>query len=629
MDNRHSFTLRDEINQIFQVLPRSSRRRAWGLLALSVLTGLFEVLTIGSVFPIILSLTDPDRLVSWLSRIAGTGQLIDPQWVSWFARPVPVLVVFSGVVIVAGLVRMSLIRQTALFAQHAGAEMSVKALDCVLHQPYAFHVDTTSTRTISLVTHKVTMVVNQVMISLIQLITSIVIAACVLTFLCFVNLAVSLIVLLVLLATYLIVGSLSRRKLREFGQENAEQQTQAIAAVQESIGHVREILLTGLQSFFLERFRGHAHRYRHAQAQSTAITASKRHLVEVIVFLLMASLIYFLLQSSTPKEDVLVILGIFALAAQRLLPIVNQIYTAWASLENGRSPLADVMDVLRLSTDGDKLAEVPRVAFRQSVVLRDVDFQHPGAPGVSGAKRRLFERLSIEIFKGQRIGIMGPSGAGKTTLIDLLAGLHRPVSGDLLVDGHVMDRTRIQSWQRCIGYVPQQVFLSDQTIAENIAIGLPIDAIDMERVRFAGKAAGLEDWITSLPLEYRTLCGENGIRLSGGQRQRIGIARVLYSRKPVLILDEPTSALDVRTEAEIMDSIMALDRDMTVVIVTHRQSLLSRFDQVCWVEQGKVKPCMPSITQSPVEGAEGGHLFRTLRSSDTDNAGPAQKATTT
>ena len=572
-----SSVLRDEVLQIFTALPLASRRSAWMLLILSLLTGVFEVLTIGAVFPIILSLTDPERLVQSLSRFTGG---VNPALVEWLSSPVPVLLVFSAVVIMAGVIRLALVRQSAQFAHDAGTEISMQALKRILDQPFAYHVATTSTRTISLVTHKVSAVVNQVLIALIHLITSLVIAACVLAFLCFVNLAVSLIVLTVLLCTYLIVGAMSRRKLRRLGQETSEHQTLAIATVQESIGHVREMLLTGLQPFFLNRFRDHAQRYRQAQAQSMALTISKRHVVEIVVFLLMAALIYFLLQSSSPRENVLVTLGIFALAAQRLLPIVNQIYTAWANLENGRSPLSDLIATLDLSCH--EASVVKPLQFNQSVALEGFDFKHPQS------SRGLFHHQSIAILKGQRVGLMGPSGAGKTTLVDLLAGLHWPDVGSLSIDSKPLDRSDIESWQRSIGYVPQQVFLSDQTIAENIAIGTGLNDLNIERVRFAANAAGLDAWIESLPLGYQTVCGENGIRLSGGQRQRIGIARVLYAHKPVLILDEPTSALDIETESEIMDTIMKLDRDMTVIIVTHRQSLMRLFDQVFRVENGTI-----------------------------------------
>lgn len=569
--------------KVFLVLPERSRKQTWKLLALSLVTGFFEILTIGSVFPIILSLTDPQRLVNVLSRYVGQ---VDPDLASWLARPVPVLMVFAGVVVLAGVIRITLINQSARFAQNAGAELSIQALDRILHQPYAYHLETTSTQTIALVTHKVTAVVNQVMLAMIHMVTSLVIAACVLTFLCLVNLTVSIVVLLVLLTTYLVIGAVSRRKLRELGRESADQQTLAIATVQESIGHLREMLLTGLQPFFLSHFREHAFRYRQAQAQSTAMTASKRHLVEVITLLLMAGLIYLLLQGSDQRENVLVTLGIFALAAQRLLPLVNQVYTAWANLENGRSPLRDVMEALRLTTLGvnsPMTKSLEPMIFTRDVILENVTFRHPGAV------HDLFKHQSLTIRKGQRIGIMGPSGAGKTTLVDLLAGLHSTETGCLRVDGQVLPVSQIDAWQRCIGYVAQQVFLSNQTLAENIAIGIACDAMDMTRVRQAAADAGLHDWIESLPLGYQTLCGENGIRLSGGQRQRIGIARVLYASKPFLILDEPTSALDVQTEAKIMDTIMKLDPAMTIVIVTHRQSLLSRFDRVYWVEGGVIQ----------------------------------------
>lgn len=547
------------------------------MLLLSFLTSLFEVLTIGSIFPVILILTDPGQLADLPSRL---------QWVSWFrlsdvlVNPFLILLLFAIIVTAGGITRIMLVWQTHRFAQLTGTEIATRVLDNLLNRPFSYHVSSASSQTISLVTHNISIVVNQVLIATINFFSSCLIACCVLALLFYVNLQVSLILFGVLSAMYLMLAILSKRFLYQRGKTNTLHQAHAISTVQDSIGHIRETLLAGIQDDFLVRFRYHTHHYREAQSQSAALTASKRHLVEMIVFLMMVVFIYLFLQSDSSRYETLAILGVYALAAQRLLPVLHQMYASWANLANGRSAMQDVVACLGSPpTKPDALLPLP---FKHSLALDKITFQHPGM------NHLLFENQSLEILKGQRIGLIGPSGAGKTTLADLICGLLKPHSGSIKIDGKPLDDVSVALWQRNIAYVAQHVYLSNQTIAENIAFHTSQKNPDMTRVIAASIAAGIDSWIQTLPHGYETLCGENGIHLSGGQRQRIGIARALYSAKPLLVMDEPTSALDITSEAEVIEAILNLDKQMTVIVITHRDSLIEKFDHIYSIQNNKV-----------------------------------------
>jgi ABC-type multidrug transport system fused ATPase/permease subunit len=274
-------------------------------------------------------------------------------------------------------------------------------------------------------------------------------------------------------------------------------------------------------------------------------------------------------------------LGALALGAQRLLPQLQQAYVGW-SAAIGNSALVD--DVARLLTLEDRVAPLPKgtpPSFHDSIRFHGVDFAYPGGATVLSG-------VDLTIFKGERIGISGPTGSGKSTLMDLLLGLLEPSAGKITVDGQPLVDERRALWQSAISHIPQAIYLSDTSLAANIAFGIPESERDLDRVHAAAAEAGIADFIDQLPEGYDTFAGERGVRLSGGQRQRIGIARALYRRPKVLILDEATSALDTATESAVMASINALDDDMTIIMIAHRLSTLENCDRVLRVEKGQV-----------------------------------------
>jgi ATP-binding cassette subfamily B protein len=312
--------------------------------------------------------------------------------------------------------------------------------------------------------------------------------------------------------------------------------------------------------------------------------------MEALGMVLIAALAFGLSRQSHGMSAALPVLGALALGAQRLLPALQQVYSAWATIAGSHASFEDTVELLDQPLPSD--AVVPRPAplpFRHEIRFNNVRFRY----AVDGPW--VIDHLNLVIPKGARIGLVGGTGSGKSTTLDLLMGLLQPSEGSIAIDGSVLGGSTVRAWQSCIAHVPQSIFLADTTLLQNIAFGTPPDAIDPERVRLAAQRAQIIEFIDSAPLGFQTLVGERGVRLSGGQRQRIGIARALYKEASVLVLDEATSALDNSTERSVMDAIDGLSRHLTVIMIAHRLSTVRRCDTIVELEYGRV------VAQAPYD----------------------------
>jgi ATP-binding cassette subfamily B protein len=384
-------------------------------------------------------------------------------------------------------------------------------------------------------------------------------------------------------ASYGLVTWLTRRRLERNSLRIAFEQTQVIKALQEGLGGIRDVLLDGTQPIYCDVYRQADHPLRQAHGNNIFIGGSPRFAMEALGMVLIAVLAYVLSRHAGGVATALPALGALALGAQRLLPALQQIYSAWASIVGSRASLAGTIELLDQPLPADVLQPTSApLRFQKDIRFNAVRFRYTNdGPWV-------LDGLNLVIPKGARVGFVGSTGSGKSTTLDLLMGLLMPTQGVLLVDGHPIRGKRIRAWQRTIAHVPQNIFLADTTLAENIAFGVPRGDIDMDRVRQVARQAQIAEFIESRPEGYNAYVGERGIRLSGGQRQRIGIARALYKQATVLVFDEATSALDNATEQSVMDAITALNRDLTVLLIAHRLTTVRRCDSIVELEGGRV-----------------------------------------
>lgn len=560
------------ILKLFKLLPSSLRRSAVFLLGLSVLSGFSEAITIGFSLPLILTLINPHNL-----EVAKYGWITQYFTKSFSSNAEQALGLFAIAVVTSAFIRILLIRRMQNLAHKAGQCIGEECFLNILYRPFEYHLTHASNQLISLATHRISAVVNQVLLPSITLSSAAVISLITFLFLLLLDPKIATLMGLLLFATYAIFGKLSKFRIQELGAAISHHQTNSIEVIQEGLGNIREITLSGLQPFYQSKFVSEDSSYRKLQSEFNTISLSKRYIVETIAILLMIGLGFFLINFGDSRWA-LVILGVYALAAQRMLPLLHQCYLSWSNLHNGQSALYDVLLILSATPETQNCSG--NIIPSQQISLNQISFHYPGS------SRYIFNQQSLRIAQGERVAIMGQSGSGKTTLLDLLAGLLLPQSGQLEIDHMRVAPSNKQAWQRSIGYVPQQVFIHNQTIAENIAIGIALTDIDLPRLKSAARLASIDQFIHSLPDGFHTICGENGIRLSGGQRQRLGIARALYANKPVLILDEPTSALDLGAETEIIETIRQLGRSITVIAITHRISFARACDRVLSIKDG-------------------------------------------
>ncbi len=552
-------------------------------LFLMVLSGAAEAFSLAAVLPFLWVLTNPDELWQWalvqrVSPLLGVSQPTDLL--------LPAALLFSAAVLIAATIRLANVWLNAHLSAAIGGDLSLDAFRRSIYQPYSVHLGRNSSVLIASMTSQLELTVLALN-SFLQLLSAFFIIAGLLLALFLLNWQVALIAGIMASLIYGVIVGIAKSALLRNSEYITRTSIEQVKILRESFGAIRDLILNGTQPFFFETYRRIDRPRRQRQAQNQFLGIYPRYAVEAVGMVAIVVLAFGLLSQRGGLNEVVPVLGILALAASRLLPTIQLIYSSWTDIRAKSHAVHAVLEVvsqpLPQATSNDFLQPL---SVKSHISFERVSFRY------SPAGPQVIQELTFRINKGERIGIIGSTGSGKSTALDLMMGLLVPTSGRICVDGvdlhEALHPTRLLAWRAAIAHVPQNVYLTDSSFAANIAFGIFPEQINMDRVRHAARQAQIADFIETCPNGYDGIVGERGIGLSGGQRQRIGIARALYRQAEVLVFDEATNALDNTTEQAVMEVIEGLSRDLTIILIAHRLTPLRNCTQVVELAHGRI-----------------------------------------
>jgi ATP-binding cassette subfamily B protein len=576
------FTIK-QIRRLWGHLSLRRKKQLAVLAVLMIITAFAEVVSIGAALPFLGVLTSPEKIFAHhlaqpliqLLQIQSTQEVL-----------LPFTIVFIAAAVFAGLARVALLWVQTRLSIAIGADFSVQVYERTLYQPYSLHVSRNSSEIIA-GAQKANGLVATLVQPTLTILGSMIILMAVIATLMAIHPVVALIALLGFGLIYAVVVFITKRHIAKNSQIIASQNSRVTKAIQEGLGGIRDVLIDGTQSVYSKLYKAAFIPLQTASASNQVVASSPRYGVEALGMVLIAGLAYMLAAASRAEGEVtnaIPVLGALALGAQRLLPVLQQIYGGYISIKGNQASTQDALDLLDQPMPLHANAQPSKpMDFQAAITLKDFGFRYtPQGPWV-------LRHLNLQIPIGSRVGFVGVTGSGKSTLLDIVMGLLTPTEGSLLVDGTAVNSQNTRAWQAHISHVPQVIYLSDTSIAENIAFGVPVELIELPRVKKAAQQAQISETIERWSKGYETLVGERGVRLSGGQRQRIGIARALYKRSDVIIFDEATSALDNETELAVMQAIETLGRDITILIIAHRLTTLKNCEQIVELANGGIK----------------------------------------
>lgn len=564
------------LRQIFGRMSPARRHQFFFVIALLLLGAIAELGTIGAVIPFLALLSSQQRL-----GLSGPGSGFEPLVLATGA--------FIAFALLAGFVRLQLAWSSRSFALHFGHELAVEIQRRVIFQPFAFHIERNSSSLMAGL-NKAEILVHDVLLPLMHALTAAVIALAVTGALLFVDAFATVLAAVAFILIYALISLLTRKSLDAHSEAMKTAYDDRLRTVQESLGGIRDVIIDHAQHVYLRAFSAIDYKVSSSRAGYQFIAAAPRYLIETAGLIMIAGIALFMADRPGGIMGAIPTLGALALGAQRLLPLIQQIYAGWSSVAAHQSLYGQVLELLSLPMANEPPADVPPVKLGKAIVLRNVGFAYPTRKGLA------LDDINLAIPRGSMVALIGPTGSGKSTLVDVLMGLLAPTEGSVAIDDVQLSAETRPAWYRSIAHVPQSIFLIDASIERNIAFSLPNIEPVRQKVVEAARKAQLHDFIVALPAGYETAVGERGVRLSGGQRQRLGIARAIYKGAPILVFDEATSALDDATEDAVIAAVEQLRREgRTIIIVAHRQSTIRHCDMVVRLDQGRLAECRSTV----------------------------------
>lgn len=571
------------LKKLYQLLTITQKRKLMKLQILIVAMAFAELAGVVAIGPFMAVVGDISQLEGQgiLAQLYDTSGLDAPEdFLFWLGA-----LVLAGLTI-AAMVSMYATWRLAIYAQQIGADLSIRIYKHYMKQSWLFHVSGSTSQLTNKIAQEATRVTDQVIQPLMQMNAKLILAMVMTTAMFLFNPKVALIGVLLFTTAYTILYRTVRLRLTRNGKVVSETNQLRFKLMNEGFGGIKDTLLLGRQEDFNRRFEKASIESGYARGVTRGLSQVPRYALELIAFSAVILLVLYLLAAyDSDLGQILPILSIYALAGFKLLPAFQQIYTSLAQVRGNISAFDNLEeDLIASQTDPEceNIAVKAKLSPKTDIVLENVNFQF------QGKENKALNNLTIRIPVNHVIGLVGTSGAGKSTAVDVLLGLLPPQAGCLKIDGQKLDLNALRGWQNNVGFVPQSIFLADTSIRENIAFGLPMEEIDEARVSRAASMAHLDELLVTLPHGLDTVVGERGIQLSGGQRQRIGIARALYDDAEVLVLDEATSALDGIAEKAVMDAIHDFAGRKTVVMIAHRLATVKKCDTIFLIKDGRV-----------------------------------------
>jgi ATP-binding cassette subfamily C protein len=574
------------IRTLFNLLTARERRNLYFLFVAVLMMAGMQVVSVASIMPFLSVASDPSSVqeseyLSWAFHAFGFN---DPHTflIALGLGALAMLVVSNSFILLTNWV-------TYHYAWKRNHSLSHRLLKSYLNCTYEYFLTRNTAELRKNILEEVKEVVMGIIRPGLRGMAKAIMAFFIVGFLVFIDPVVALIVATVLGSSYVGIYFAIRNRIDAYGKKRVRENTKRYQYVSEALGGIKEVKLRGKEKTFLDQYDEPSEKYSWYQAQYRFIKGVPRYVLEAIAFGGIILIAVYLIGVQGSVRQVIPMLGLYAFAGYRLMPALQQAFVAVANMRYNLAALKMLSENLQSSEDTRSAPQVSPNGkdgelneLQDQLVLQDIHYTYPGA------EKSAISGLSLKVPARTTVGFVGKTGSGKTTTIDLILGLLRPQSGVISVDGIPLSDGVLSDWQQDIGYVPQQIYLSDDTIARNIAFGVPREQIDMDAVRDAARRAHIYDFVANeLPKQWSTTVGEQGVKLSGGQRQRIGIARALYHNPSVLVFDEATSALDQATEASVMQAIYELEDDHTMLMIAHRLSTVKRADNIVMLEQGR------------------------------------------
>jgi ABC-type multidrug transport system fused ATPase/permease subunit len=572
------------INKFYNLVSKKEKKTIVWLFVLIVLMAFFDVLGIASILPFITLLSNPSLIETnvfllELFNFANNFGIYTKKNFLFFVGVFAFIFLFLSIILRA-LTNYFLVKFSFLSEYSIGK----KLIEIYLYQPYVWFLDKNSADFGKTILSEVTQVVRGALLPLLILFSQGFSALMIIVLLIVVDPILTINITFVLAVSYFIIFSLAKSFLTKLGSKRLLSNQGRFLVLLEAFGAIKEIKLSSIEEKYISRFGKNSYNFAKNQYLSGAISILPRYLLECVAFGGIIILILFLMSSGAKFDSVLPIISLYAFAGYRLIPSIQQIYSSISSIRFSMPALDALNQDLVLFNNSEELyTSKKKIDFKNKITLRNVNFYYPGT------KKPAIENLNIEIPFNSKIGFVGKTGSGKTTTVDLILGLLEPHTGTILVDEEIINKKNRRYWCINIGYVPQQIYLSDSTILSNIAFGIDPKKIDKNRIEKVAKIACIHNFIsTELPEKYNTVVGERGIKISGGQKQRIGIARALYHQPSVLIMDEATSALDNITEKNLINSLNNIGYKITIIKIAHRLSTVKNCSKIYLFDEGKV-----------------------------------------